>query len=59
MVQNGPNPHLNIVDIAGKGQGVVAGAELRAGQFICEYAGEVMVMVMSDDENNNDDHVDR
>ena len=60
MVQNGPNPHLNIVDIAGKGQGVVAGAELRAGQFVCEYAGEVMIImiVMSDDENNND-HVDR
>ena len=43
MVQNGPNPHLNIVDIAGKGQGIVAGAELRAGQFVCEYAGEVMI----------------
>ena len=57
-MQNGPNPHLNIVDIAGKGQGVVAGSELRAGQFVCEYAGEVMIIVMSDDENN-DDHVDR
>ena len=43
VVQNGPNPHLNIVDIAGKGQGVVAGVELRAGQFVCEYAGEVMI----------------
>ena len=57
-MQNGPNPHLDIVDIAGKGQGVVAGVELRAGQFICEYAGEVRIMMLSDDQNNNDD-VDR
>ena len=41
-MQKGPNSNLVIVEIKGKGEGVIAGDDIARGEFICEYAGEVI-----------------
>ena len=42
MVQRGPSPHLAVRQTEGKGWGVVALQDLQRGEFVCEYAGEVI-----------------
>ena len=41
-MQKGPSPNLVIVEIKGKGEGVIAGDNIARGEFVCEYAGEVI-----------------
>ena len=42
LVQGGPRPHLSVVRVPGKGRGLVTRQPIMAGQFVCEYAGEVI-----------------
>ncbi|XP_012217145.1 histone-lysine N-methyltransferase SETMAR [Linepithema humile] len=42
LIQNGPLNCLIIRDIAGKGLGLFTTKLIKKGQFICEYAGEVI-----------------
>ena len=43
LVQGGPlSPGLSVVMVPGKGRGLVTTSPLMAGQFVCEYAGEVI-----------------
>jgi len=42
VVQFGPCPTLQVVPMEGKGWAVLAGKELECGEFVCEYAGEVV-----------------
>ena len=42
MVQSGPRPRLSVVDVPGKGRGLVTETQLETGVFVCEYAGEVI-----------------
>ena len=42
VVQRGPHPGLDVVDREGKGRGVVALETVDPGEFVCEYAGEVI-----------------
>ncbi len=42
-VQRGPHRHLEVFDAgAAKGRGLRATVDLAAGEFVCEYAGEVI-----------------
>ena len=42
LVQGGPLAQLSVVRVPGKGRGLVTTSPLMAGQFVCEYAGEVI-----------------
>ena len=42
MVQLGPQPGLVVEEREGKGRGLVTSYSLMEGQFVCEYAGEVI-----------------
>jgi len=42
LVQRGPSIQLKIAPIVGKGLGLVALSSLKQGQFVCEYAGEII-----------------
>ena len=42
VVQAGPCPHLAVLQVEEKGWGVLATRDLSQGQFVCEYAGEVI-----------------
>lgn len=42
LVQFGPIGDLKIIELRGKGQGLLAGKKIDKNQFICEYAGEVI-----------------
>ena len=42
VVQAGPCPHLTVLQVEDKGWGVVTTRDLRQGEFVCEYAGEVI-----------------
>lgn len=44
LVQFGPNKHLKIIECreSNKGLGLVATAKINRGNFVCEYAGEVI-----------------
>lgn len=42
LVQLGPNPNLQVVHMGDKGYGLVCKSPLQMGQFVCEYAGEVI-----------------
>jgi len=42
IVQLGPNPNLEIVSTSEKGNGLITKIGLERGQFVCEYAGEVI-----------------
>jgi len=42
VVQNGPNPHLEISKVNEKGYGLFCMADLKKGEFVCEYAGEIL-----------------
>ena len=42
MVQLGPQPGLVVEEREGKGRGLVTSCSLGEGQFVCEYAGEVI-----------------
>ena len=42
LVQGGPLAGLSLVRVSGKGRGLVTTSPLMAGQFVCEYAGEVI-----------------
>jgi histone-lysine N-methyltransferase SETMAR len=41
-VQFGPTSSLRIFEFAGKGHGILTDRKLFKGQFVCEYAGEVI-----------------
>ena len=41
-MQGGPLAGLPVVSVQGKGRGLVTTSPLIAGQFVCEYAGEVI-----------------
>lgn len=42
LVQFGPNRDLEIIDVGAKGYGVVCKSSLQKGEFVCEYAGEII-----------------
>jgi len=42
IVQIGPHPHLKISKVNEKGYGLFCTAELKKGEFVCEYAGEII-----------------
>ena len=42
LVQAGPSPDLAVLQVEGKGWGVLTTRDLLQGQFVCEYAGEVI-----------------
>ena len=43
MIRKGEDSgDLEIVDIEGKGQGVLAGREFAKGEYVCEYAGDLI-----------------
>lgn len=42
VVQFGPNTHLQIIPAGDKGYGLICKLPLQKGQFVCEYAGEVI-----------------
>jgi len=42
VVQAGPSNNLQVVMMGNKGLGVVAGMDMVVGQYVCEYAGEVI-----------------
>ncbi|XP_022207252.2 histone-lysine N-methyltransferase SETMAR [Nilaparvata lugens] len=42
VVQRGPVSGLEVVAVGGKGLGLMRNQDLRRGDFICEYAGEVI-----------------
>jgi len=42
VVQRGPRKDLEIVHVEPKGLGVVCKSPLRVGDFVCEYAGEII-----------------
>ena len=42
LVQAGPCTHLTVLQVEGKGWGVLANRDLHQGEFVCEYAGEVI-----------------
>ena len=42
VVQLGPSPDLKIVEFPLKGHGLMSTSRLLAGQFVCEYAGEII-----------------
>ena len=42
LVQGGPLAGLSVVSVPGKGRGLVTTSPLMSGQFVCEYAGEVI-----------------
>uniref|UniRef100_A0A8R1I2D9 SET domain-containing protein n=1 Tax=Caenorhabditis japonica TaxID=281687 RepID=A0A8R1I2D9_CAEJA len=42
LLQNGIKKSLKIFETSVKGHGVKAGEPIRAGEFVCEYAGEVL-----------------
>ncbi|OAD60080.1 Histone-lysine N-methyltransferase SETMAR [Eufriesea mexicana] len=44
VVQNGPLNSLIVSEIDGKGHGLFTSKPIKKGQFICEYAGEVVSM---------------
>lgn len=35
-------PDLEVIDVEGKGKGVVAGRDFQKGDYICEYAGDLI-----------------
>ena len=41
-MQGGPLAGLPVVSVPGKGRGLVTTSPLMSGQFVCEYAGEVI-----------------
>ena len=44
IVQLGPNHSLQVVETRSKGLGVITKTRLRSGEFVCEYAGEIIGM---------------
>ncbi len=42
LIQFGPNPNLRIESFPHKGYGLTCGSRVEKGQFVCEYAGEVI-----------------
>ena len=42
VVQTGPRPRLSVVSAEARGRGLVTETPIQAGQFVCEYAGEVI-----------------
>jgi len=42
LVQGGPSNSLLVVQVEEKGWGVRAGEDMQIGEFVCEYAGEVI-----------------
>ena len=42
VVGRGPHPALQLVQTVDKGCGVITKTRLRPGQFVCEYAGEII-----------------
>ena len=42
VVQRGPSPHLTVGEVKGKGWAVFTDRDLHQGEFVCEYAGEVI-----------------
>lgn len=42
LVQFGPHPSLEIIDAGAKGYGVICKSPLQRGEFVCEYAGEII-----------------
>jgi histone-lysine N-methyltransferase SETMAR len=42
VVQFGPNPNLEIIKTDSKGFGVICKTKLRSGEYVCEYAGEII-----------------
>ena len=41
-MQGGPRPHLSVVRVPGKDRGLVTRQPIMAGQFVCEYGGEII-----------------
>lgn len=54
LVQFGPNPDLEIINAAAKGYGVVCKSNLQKGQFVCEYAGEIISEQEASQRRKND-----
>ena len=42
VVQKGPCPSLKVMKVGNKGWGVIAGVDMTIGDFVCEYAGEII-----------------